>query len=92
MPLDRYTKAVLTIIALALSVIALNPWIAPGRWLRALAPDAAAAQRRKETTVPTAWGKLVGFSDGYGLFEATDGTLRQVGLQGGSLTGVTKRR
>jgi len=26
---DRYTKAVLTVIALALTVIALNPWIHP---------------------------------------------------------------
>jgi hypothetical protein len=28
---DIYTKAVLTIIALAMSIIALNPWIAPQR-------------------------------------------------------------
>jgi hypothetical protein len=29
MSIDRYTKIVLTIIAIALSVIALNPWIGP---------------------------------------------------------------
>lgn len=29
MPRDIYSKAVMTVIAIALSVIALNPWIAP---------------------------------------------------------------
>ena len=29
MKIDFYTKAVLTLIAMVLSVIALNPWIAP---------------------------------------------------------------
>jgi hypothetical protein len=31
MQIDLYTKAVLTIIAVAMSIIALNPWIAPTR-------------------------------------------------------------
>ncbi len=92
MTLDPYTKAVLTVIALALSAIALNPWVAPERLLRALGPDTAEAQRRKEISIPAAWGKVVGYSDGYGLLEAADGTLRQVGLGTGSVTGVTKRK
>ena len=38
MTIDRYTKAILTIIAISLFVISLNPWIAPTRahaaWIR----------------------------------------------------------
>ena len=64
--------------------------VAPDRLLRALGPDAAEAQCRKEISIPAGWGKVVGYSDGYGLFEAADGTLRQVGLGTGSVTGVTK--
>jgi hypothetical protein len=91
MPLDRYTRGALTVIALALSVMALTPWVDPTRVAGALGPGPAEAQRRKETAVPAAWGKLVGYSDGYGLFEAPDGTLRQVGLKTGSIAALTKR-
>jgi len=83
MILDRYTKAVLTAIALALAAIAIHPWVAPGP---------AEAQRRKEISLPAGWGKVVGFSDGYGLFEASDGTLRLVGLGSGSVTQLARRR
>lgn len=93
MTLDRYTKAILTAIALALWAIALTPWLARDGWLAALGPDAAEAQRRRrETAIPADWGKVVGYSDGYGLFEAPDGTLRQVGLGNGAVTGLTRRK
>jgi hypothetical protein len=90
-PLDRYTRGVLTVIALALSVLALTPWVRPIWVIGALGPGPAEAQRRKEIAVPAAWGKPVGYSDGYGLFEAPDGTLRQVGLETGRIAAVTKR-
>ena len=92
MTLDRYTRVTLTVIALALGVIALRPWMACDRWLQTIAPQAAEAQRRKEIAVPAAWGKVVGFSDGYALFEASDGTLRQVGLGSGTVTGLARRK
>jgi hypothetical protein len=79
MRVDRYVKAVLTVIALALVTLALNPWLA------ALAPRGAEAQTatpKYDVTVPRAWGKIVGFSNQNVLLEAADGTLRVVDLEG----------
>ena len=78
MKIDLYTKGVLTLIAVALTVIALNRWITPHRWLQALQPQHAEAQRG--ITVPKAWGKVVAYSGGGWniLFEAPDGSLRVV--------------
>ncbi len=92
MTLDRNTKVTLTVIALALAVLAVRPWLAAQGWLQAIGPRAAEAQRRKEISLPASWGKVVGFSDGYALFEASDGTLRLVGLGSGTVTGLAKRR
>ena len=59
---DRCTKMILTVIAIALVVIAVRPWI-PGAGLPGFAqPDAALAQNevpKYEVTVPRAWGKFV---------------------------------
>ena len=81
MPVDRYTKAVLTVIALALVVLAVRPWM-PGL-LGASAPDAAWAQvgPKYEVVVPKAWGKMVGFSNNNLLLESADG-LRIVDVEG----------
>lgn len=75
MKIDLYTKGVLTVIAVALTVIALNRWITPERWLQ---PQRAEAQRG--ITVPKAWGKVVAYSSGGWniLLEAPDGSLRVV--------------
>jgi hypothetical protein len=74
MTVDRYTKAVLTVIAMALVALALQPW-AP-QLLRASRPDPAWAQTtaaKYEVVVPKAWGKFVGFSNNNLLLEAADG-------------------
>ncbi|HXH81894.1 MAG TPA: hypothetical protein VNN07_03090 [Candidatus Tectomicrobia bacterium] len=76
MPSDRYVRVVLTVIALALAVIAVTPW------LQALRPGPAHAQvPRYEVAVPKAWGRLVGFSNNNLLLEAADG-LRIVDVEG----------
>ena len=83
MTLDRYVKAVLTVIAIALVVIALNPWLTSVRAL--LAPRHAAgetAQAKYEYKIPKAWGKVVTYSNGNLLAEAPDGTWREIDLRG----------
>ena len=84
MSIDRYVKAVLTVIAVALVVIAVRPLV-PDTFVRALAPDAAQAQSavpKHDVTVPKSWGKLVGYSTGNLLLEAPDGMLRVVDIEG----------
>ena len=83
MTLDRYVKAVLTVIAIALVVIALNPWLTSVRAL--LGPRHAAgetAQAKYEYAIPKAWGKVVPYSNGNLLAEAPDGTWREIDLRG----------
>ena len=85
MSLDRYTKAVLTVVALALAVIAARPWLPDGAPLSALRPQSALAQSaapKYEVTVPKAWGKLLAFSNNNLLLEASDGTWRIVEVEG----------
>jgi hypothetical protein len=82
---DRYTKAVLTVIALALVVIAVRPWLPEPGWLDAGRPGAAQAQTeaaKYEVTVPKAWGKFVGFSNNNLLLEAPDRSMRVVDVEG----------
>lgn len=79
MTIDRYAKAVLTVIALALCAIAAR------EWLPAAAPRGAEAQTtvpRYEVAVPKSWGKIVSFSNNNLLMEAPDGTLRVVDVEG----------
>ena len=80
--MDRYTKIVLTVIAVALVVIAVRP-LMPSV-LERVQPEIAQAQTitpKYEVTVPKAWGKLVGFSNNNLLLEAPDG-LRVVDVEG----------
>lgn len=60
MTIDRSTRIVLTVIAVALVVIALNPWLPAGRWTTAVTPALAAAESgpQDEVSVPRAWGKV----------------------------------
>jgi hypothetical protein len=80
MAIDRYTKVVLTVIALALGVIAFRPWVGP----EALTPAPALAQSGPQytLTIPRAWGKVVDYDSGNLLLEGADGTLREVDIRG----------
>jgi hypothetical protein len=74
---DRYIKTVLTIIALALTVLAARPWL----------PEPASAQAqvaRYEVAIPKDWGKMVSFSNNNLLLEAPDKSLRIVDVEGKS--------
>lgn len=78
MVIDRYVKAVLTVIAAALTLIALHPWV------EKILPASAEAQQKVEYihAIPKAWGKVIGYSSGNLLLEAPDGTLREADLRG----------
>ncbi len=92
MRIDRYTKALLTLIALALAVIAVNPWLAAARWPQALRPGRAEAQAVRQIAVPRAWGKAVGFIPGFTYLEAEDGTIRLVNIAVGHAVLVITRK
>ena len=80
--MDRYTKVVLTVIAVALVVIALRPWT-PGV-LEYVRPENAQAQTltpKYDVTMPKAWGKYVGYSNNNLLLEGADG-MRIVDVEG----------
>jgi hypothetical protein len=77
MTIDGYTKAVLTVIAVALTGIALNLSITPPRWASVILPQAAEAQARNCIAVsrepaPEAWGKLAAVTRTYLIFETKD--------------------
>jgi len=82
---DRYTKALLTVIAVALLVIAARPWLPEAGWTSVVLPHSAQAQTttpKYEVTVPKAWGKFVGFSNNNLLLETPDGIMRVVDVEG----------
>jgi hypothetical protein len=72
--MDRYTKIVLTVIAVALVVIAVRP-LMPSL-LERLQPEVAQAQSitpKYEVTIPKAWGKYLAYSNNNLLLEGPDG-------------------
>jgi hypothetical protein len=73
--MDRYTKIVLTVIAVALVVIAARPLLPSV--LEGVTPDAALAQApppaKYEVNIPKSWGKFIAFSNNNLLLEAPDG-------------------
>lgn len=74
---DRFVKVVLTVIALALSVIALRPWLPePG------AVQAQTPMPKHEVTIPKEWGRFISFGNNNLLLEAPDKTLRIVDVEG----------
>ena len=82
---DRYTRIVLGVIAVALVVIAAQPWLSGAGWLGALRPEAVQAQTaaaKYEVGVPKSWGKFVAYSNNNLLLEAPDGTMRIVDVEG----------
>jgi hypothetical protein len=80
--MDRYGKIVLTVIALALVVIAVRPLV-PSVLERAR-PQVAQAETstpKYEVAIPKAWGKYLAYSNNNLLLEASDG-LRIVDVEG----------
>jgi hypothetical protein len=85
MVVDRYTKLVLTVIAVALTAIAVRPWLPASGVSDLIRPDTASAQTtipKFEVTIPRSWGKLLTFSNNNLLLEAPDQTLRIVDVEG----------
>jgi hypothetical protein len=87
MTMDRYTKAVLTVIAVALVTIAVRPWVPESGWVESVRPAPALAQGagagpKYEVAVPKAWGKFIAFSNGNLLLEGPDGGWRIVDVEG----------
>ena len=84
MTIDRYTKAVLSVIAVALVVIAVRPYVPASIWLTALQVEPAQAQTMaaREATIPKAWGKLTSYGSGNLYLEGPDKSLRIVDLDG----------
>ncbi len=81
---DRYTKIVLTVIAVALVAIAVRPWWSSSNALSSVSPATAEAQgvAKYEVTVPKDWGKFVAFSNNNLLLEGADKTMRIVDVEG----------
>ena len=82
---DRYTRAMLAVVAVALAVIAVRPWLPESGLLGALRPAPARAQStvaKYEVVVPKAWGKFVAFSNNNLLLEGPDQTMRIVDVEG----------
>ena len=80
--MDRYTKIVLTVIAVALAVIAGRP-LMPSVLERAL-PGVAQAQTitpKYDVAIPKSWGKYLAYSNNNLLLEGPDG-LRIVDVEG----------
>jgi hypothetical protein len=84
MTIDRYTKAVLTVIAVALVVIAARPMLPELGWPDALrlAPAQAQSMAAREATIPKTWGKFHSYGGGNLLLEGSDKSLRVVDLDG----------
>jgi hypothetical protein len=83
--IDRYTKIVLTVIAVALVAIAARPWLPESLGRRALGVESAHAQTtvpKYEVVVPRAWGKFIAFSNNNLLLEGSDQTWRVVDIEG----------
>ena len=86
MTVDRYSKIVLTVIAVALVAIAVRPWFPTSAWLDPVRPAPALAQApgvaKYEVALPKTWGKFVAFRNGNFLLEAPDGSWRIVDVEG----------
>ena len=84
MTIDRYTKAVLTVIAVALVVIATRPYPPSTSWPQVLKVTPAQAQTMaaREATIPKTWGKYLSYGGGNLLLEGPDKSFRIVDLDG----------
>src|SRR5262245_52533129 len=84
MTIDRYTKAVLTLIALALLVIAARPYLPSTSWPQVVKVSPAEAQTAapRDATIPKAWGKFVSYGGGNLLLDRGDKSFSIVDLDG----------
>jgi hypothetical protein len=84
MTIDRYTKAVLTVIAVALIVIAARPYVPSTNWPQVLkmSPAEAQSMAAREATIPKTWGKYQSYSGGNLQLEGPDKSIRIVDLDG----------
>jgi hypothetical protein len=84
MTIDRYTKAVLTVIAVALVVIAARPYFTSTSWpqVRKVSPADAQSMAAREATIPKTWGKYMSYGGGNLLLEGPDKSFRIVDLDG----------
>jgi hypothetical protein len=80
MIIDRYVKVVLTVIAVALVMLAARAWL-PETTVLSVA-HAQSAVPKYEVTVPKAWGQFVAFSNNNLLLRAPDDTMRIVDVEG----------
>ena len=82
---DRYLKVVLTVIAVALAVIAGKPLLDASGVLERLWPSPALAQMavpKYEVTIPKAWGKYIAVTNNNLVLEAPDKSWRIVDVDG----------
>ena len=84
MIVDRFTKAILTVIAAALVMIAARPFVPAV--LERLAPARVEAQpsgaAKYEVSLPRSWGKYVSYSNNNLLLEDANHDLRIVDVEG----------
>lgn len=80
--MDRYTRIVLTVIAVALVVIAVRPLVPTV--LESVRPGIAQAQQitpKYEVVIPKSWGKYIAYSNNNLLLESPEG-MRIVDVEG----------
>ena len=84
MTTDRYVKAVLTVIAVALVVIAARPYVSTAIWPGALQVTPAQAQTMaaREATIPKGWGKFMTYAGGNLFLDKGGNTYNIVDLDG----------
>ena len=75
MTIDRYTKLILTVIAVALVALVVQQWTPIPR------ASAQTTAAKYEVTIPKAWGKFIGFSNNNLLMESSEG-MRIVDVEG----------
>ncbi|HVQ76108.1 MAG TPA: hypothetical protein VMT79_11300 [Candidatus Binatia bacterium] len=76
---DWYLKGVLTVVAVALIAVAANLWAV--KLDLPLAEAQAPPPPKYDLTIPKAWGKFIGYSNGNLILETADG-LRVVDIEG----------